>query len=155
VAKKQLTHLVDFSRGINDKDAPNLIPDNSLVEAKNAIIGRGSVSKRYGYVKYTPSALASGITKLFDFFRNNGTKELLSVSNKTLYKDSAGSLSAIAFNPTTLTFATDNVEMLTYKNRSIQDVVLLADGGKLKAYNGTDVSVVTPHTPDTSILLSS
>jgi hypothetical protein len=148
VAKKQLKTYSDFSKGINDKDAPNLIPPDALVEAQNAIIGRGSVSKRYGYMKYTPSALTSGITKLYDFFRNNGTKEFLSVSNKTLYKDNAGSLSAIAFSTIT-SLTSDDVQMLTYKNRSIQDVVLLADGGKLKRYNGTDVAEVTSYTPTT------
>jgi hypothetical protein len=146
MAKKALVTLRDFSLGINDKDSPNLIPDNALVDAENAIIGRGFVSKRHGYSKYTPTALSAGITKLYDMFKNNGTKEFLSVSDLKLYKDSAGTLSAIPFN--TITALTSNdVQMVTYKDRNIADVVLLADGGKLKFYNGTDVKEVTPHTP--------
>lgn len=88
--------LRDFSAGLNDKDAANLIPDNALVDVQNAILGRGFISKRHGYVKYTPSALANPITKIYEMFKNNGTKEFLAVSNKTLYQDSSGTLNFIS-----------------------------------------------------------
>lgn len=49
MSKKYLQPMRDFSLGIHDKTASNLIPDNALVEAQNAVLGRGSVSKRNGY----------------------------------------------------------------------------------------------------------
>lgn len=88
--------LRDFSGGLNNKDEPYLIPDNMLADVQNAIIGRGIISKRHGFVKYTPVALANPITTLYDFFRNNGTKEFLATSGTSLYKDSAGTLNPIA-----------------------------------------------------------
>lgn len=51
--QKYIFALQDFSLGQNDKDAPNLIQDNALVEAQNAIVGKGFVSKRHGYQAYT------------------------------------------------------------------------------------------------------
>lgn len=44
--------LRDFSKGINSKDAGNLIPDNALSLAENAVISRGFVAKRSGYERY-------------------------------------------------------------------------------------------------------
>jgi hypothetical protein len=146
MAKKMPPYpLKDFSLGLIDKDDANMIPDEALADVQNAIIGRPT-EKRHGYTRYTPTALLNPITKLYDFFKNDGTKEFLAVSNLTLYKDSAGTLGAIPFN--TITALTSNdVKLMTYKNRSLADVTLIADTGKLKVYNGTDVAEVTPHTP--------
>lgn len=67
---------------------------------------------------------------------------MIAVSEKQLNKVTGGILFPI---PGTLTGST--AKFLPYKNRSINDVVLLADGGKLKAYNGSTVSEVVPHVP--------
>lgn len=84
------------------------------------------------------------IYKLYDYKKNNGTIERLSVSNLQLYKEVAGVPTAI-----TGTLTTNAVKMITYKDRSINDVTIIADGGRLKVYNGTNVSQVTPHIPTT------
>jgi hypothetical protein len=84
------------------------------------------------------------VYKLYDFNKSDGTKELLTVSNLQLHKDVSGNLT-----PITGTLTSNATKFITYKNRSINDVVLIADGGKLKAYNGSTVSVVTPHPPTT------
>jgi hypothetical protein len=83
---------------------------------------------------------------MFQHYKNNGTRELLAVSNNTLYKDVDGVLTSIPFN-TIPSLTSSEVKMMSYKDRNINDVVLIADRGKLKVYNGTDVSEVTPHTP--------
>ena len=145
---KLLYPMRDWSFGMNDKDSPNLIPDNALVEAQNAVIGRGFISKRNGYTKYTTTPLTSAVQQLYRFFKNNGSAETLAVSNKTLYKDNTGALTAVPFSTIT-SLTSDQVQMMTYKNRTIQDVVLLADGGKLKVYNGTNVQEVVPYSPST------
>jgi hypothetical protein len=143
MGQKFLYALRDFSFGINEKTAPNLIPDNALVDAQNAVLGRGYVSKRHGYIRYS-NQLPSPITRLFEYHKFNGTREFLAVSNNQLYKDSSGILNAI-----TGTLTSSDAKMITYKNRSIQDVVLIADKGKLKVYNGTDVSEVAAYSPST------
>lgn len=85
------------------------------------------------------------IYKLYDYKRNNGSIEYLSVSNLKLFKE-------VASVPTLVSgtaFASNNIQFMTYKDRNINDVVLLADGGTLKVYNGSSVAAVTPHVPTT------
>lgn len=52
MADKKWSYLKDFSGGLNTKDAPNLIPANSLTDAENAVLGKGVISKRSGYERY-------------------------------------------------------------------------------------------------------
>lgn len=143
MAQKFLYSLRSFEKGINDKDSPNLIADNALVDAENAILGFGHTTKRYGYVKH--AELTTPITKLYEYHKNDGTKETLVVSNSELHKEDAGVLSAL-----TGVLTSDNAKLIVYKDRDINDVVLIADGGKLKVYDGTEVKEVTPHTASTS-----
>ncbi|MCK6203930.1 hypothetical protein KZX50_00515 [Bacillus infantis] len=145
MSKKYLFSIRDFSKGQIDKDAPTLIPNNALVEAKNAVIGRGYVSKRSGYQKYS-NLLPKPINKLFEFYKKDGTKEFLAVSDNKLYKDNAGSLSAVSFSGISV-LSSNKVQMVSYKDKDVKDIVLLADGGKLKIYNGTNVSEATAHAP--------
>lgn len=153
MATKLLATLNNFSGGLNEKVEPNMIADTELAQADNVLFigyqGKAIPTKRYGYIPYTVSALANPITKIYDFYKNDLSKEFIAVSNTTVYKDSAGSLSAIPFNTITA-LSSNDVQMLTYKDRDINDVVLLSDGGKLKVYNGTNVSEVTPHIPTVS-----
>ncbi|GIN88708.1 hypothetical protein J6TS2_50940 [Heyndrickxia sporothermodurans] len=79
------------------------------------------------------------ITSMFPFYKNNGTRELLVVSKSKLHKEENGTLKEIG------NLASNKVKMLTYKMRNMNDVVLIADKGRLKAYNGTSISTVTPH----------
>lgn len=112
--------LRDFSAGLNNKDEPYLISDQSLADVQNAIIGRGIISKRHGFVKYTPVALANPITALYDFFRNNGTKEFLATSGTSLYKDAAGTLSPIpAYKYVTLEDCEDTWNEITNANVTV------------------------------------
>ncbi|UKL29998.1 hypothetical protein [Bacillus phage PK1] len=78
---------------------------------------------------------------MYQFFKNDGNRELLTISNKVLQKEVSGSITSIG------NLTSDKVKMITYKNRTIKDVVLIADGGKLKAYDGTTVSPVVSHVP--------
>ena len=49
---KTLYTINDFSKGLNVKDAPNLIALNTLVDAENAVVQKGAISKRHGYERY-------------------------------------------------------------------------------------------------------
>lgn len=64
MSKKYLSTIKDFSLGLNDKDAPNLIPDNALVDVENAVLGRGLVSKRHGYQEH---ALTPAIRRVLNW----------------------------------------------------------------------------------------
>lgn len=82
------------------------------------------------------------IYKLYDYKKNNGTIESLCVINKQLFKESGGGLS-----PITGSLTSNSIKLITYKDRTIKDSVIIADGGKLKTYNGTTVTEVVPHVP--------
>ncbi|MGF6951867.1 hypothetical protein QF028_004372 [Neobacillus sp. B4I6] len=141
MGEKLYADFRDFSLGLNQKDGPTLILDQELMDVENVILGKGFAQKRYGFEKYS-TVLPNPITKLYEYKKNSGTKEFLSVSNLQLYKDVSGTPTAI-----TGALTSNTVKMLTYKDRNINDATLIADGGSLKAYNGTSVSVVTPHVP--------
>lgn len=140
MAPKLLYPLRSFELGINDKTAANLIPDQAVVDAENVIFGKGPFSKRNGYVKHS-TQLSNPITKYYKFNRFNGNKEYLAVSGLKLYQDASGTLNAI-----TGALTSNDVQMISYKDRNIGDVVLIADGGKLKHYQAGQVNEVTPHT---------
>ncbi|WP_057766691.1 hypothetical protein [Cytobacillus praedii] len=141
MAKKLLYPLRTFELGINDKTAANLIPDQAVVDAENVVFGKGPISKRNGYVRYS-TQLPQPITKHYQHNRFNGDRAYLAVSDKKVYSESNGNLSAI-----TGSLTSSEVQMISYKDRNIGDVVLFADGGKLKHYQAGIVSEVTPHVP--------
>ena len=130
----------DFSLGMNNKTEANLLDDRELVESLNCFVGPGYIEKRYGYKTYRTNACSY----LYEFFKSNGTSDLLVVSGTTLYKDNGTSLVSVTM---TNSLTTSNVKMITYNDRSMNDVVLVADGGTLKTYDGTEVKEVTPHAP--------
>lgn len=83
------------------------------------------------------------ITRLYPFYKSDGTRELLTVSNMQLHKESGGVLTSVG------SLTSEDTKMLTYKTRTMTDVVLIADKGALKAYNGTSISTVAAHVPTT------
>lgn len=80
------------------------------------------------------------ITSLYEFFKSDGTSEILSISNGKLNKGLDGLITPVAGA------IGEKANFLSYKNRTLKDVVLIADGGKLKYYDGS-VKEVTPHVP--------
>lgn len=52
-----MTIIRDFSGGINMKDSATTIQDNTLTEAQNAVMQKGSVSKRPGYERYVSAPI--------------------------------------------------------------------------------------------------
>jgi hypothetical protein len=71
VSEKLLVTLKDFSAGLNVQDAANLIPENALTEAENAVIGRGFVSKRSGYEQYAKNPTITKTLKWSEFGAKN------------------------------------------------------------------------------------
>lgn len=52
-----LYNINDFSKGLNLKDSPSIIPLNSLVEAENAVVKKGAISKRPGYERFADAPI--------------------------------------------------------------------------------------------------
>jgi hypothetical protein len=59
MAVKLYADLRDFSLGLNQKDGPTLIMDQELVDAENAVLGKGFVQKRYGYEVFASAPIQS------------------------------------------------------------------------------------------------
>jgi hypothetical protein len=62
MSEKKLMSIHDFSKGINNKDAPNLIPLNALTDAQNAVIQKGAVTKRPGYERFVSAPIERAAT---------------------------------------------------------------------------------------------
>jgi hypothetical protein len=62
MSNDQLFYLKDFSLGINSKDSPSLLNDNELVEAENAMIGKGFVQKRHGFIPFAFAPVQQTLT---------------------------------------------------------------------------------------------
>lgn len=137
-----------FHQGLNAQSAQNLVNEFQLTEARNAVIGHGFVSKRSGFKKYNTVAIEA-IRGLQRVHKSDGTKEFLVCTDAKLYKDNNGTLSQVAFSGSLYQLA-GKADFVEYKDRSINDAVLLADGGTLKVYNYTNISEITPHVNDTA-----
>jgi hypothetical protein len=146
MSQKVSVDINDFSYGMNSRDHANLIPDNALVDAQDVILGRGWVTKRNGYSKGT-QVLSTPITSTFVWHKFDGTHEILCVSNGQLHKIDTGRFTDIPNVGTTLS---SDARFVAYKDRSLKEAVLIADGGKLKVYNGTDVREVSAYSPSTA-----
>jgi hypothetical protein len=146
VSKKVAIDMKDFSAGMNSRDNANLIPDNALVDAVNVVLGRGFVSKRNGFGNAT-NVLPNPVTSSYVWHKFDGTTETLCVSNNTLYRNVNGALTAIPFVGIAA-LTSNEVRFVAYKDRNLNQAVLLADGGKLKVYNGVDVREVVPYAPN-------
>lgn len=83
------------------------------------------------------------ISKMYQFYKSNGNRELLTVSNNKLFKEVSGALTSLG------NLASNKVKMLTYKNRKMDDRVLIADGGPLKLLTENGVSPAVSHAPNT------
>lgn len=140
--------LRDFSYGLNNRDDQSLIPDQALAMVENFLVDRGAISLRSGFVKYTTSSLGYPILQMYPFYKASGYEQL-AVSQNVLYKDIAGTLTPVPFSGISA-LTSSKTQMATYKDRDQNDVVLIADQGLLKVYNGTNVAAVAPHVPTAS-----
>ncbi|PKR86096.1 hypothetical protein [Heyndrickxia camelliae] len=82
------------------------------------------------------------ISQIYYYHKNSGDSELLAVSQNKLNKVIDGNLTSV-----TGILTSDSTKFVVYKDRKINDAVLIADKGRLKVYNGSSVSEVTPHVP--------
>jgi len=88
---KQVVTYNDFSGGLNVDSAPDLMKDNELAVARNAIIAQGFAPKRVGFDKFNATSFKVGETdqhveSLFEWRRNNGDTFIMAVVGLVLKK---------------------------------------------------------------------
>jgi len=89
--------IKDFSLGINTRDDQLLIDDKELSNGQNIVIDRGgTISKKTGTTLYGNFlGTTTGILGLFNFVNAAGTQERLAVYDTSIYRDVAGTWTAL------------------------------------------------------------
>lgn len=107
----------------------------------------GSIGNRPGTKPITVTALGAPIEVLCNL-RKNGANSILATSGTTLYKYNSGTN---VFDAQTMTDALNsaNIDYAQFKDQAGAEVLVIADGGSLKAYDGTAVADITPAADDT------
>lgn len=110
----------------------------------------GSLRHRPGTKLVTQTPRAGGLKRLFPYRKAN-VINLVASGGTTLYKYNSGTL---AWDAQTMTNAlvTDNINAVQYRDENANEVLVIADGGILKKYDGTAVANITPAADDTSPL---
>jgi hypothetical protein len=88
----------------------------------------------------TTAALADPIESLFNL-RSGGVNSILATAGTTLYKYAAGAFTAQTM---TASLVTADIDQAQFKDETGAEVLVIADGGPLKFYDGTEVNTVTP-----------
>jgi hypothetical protein len=117
----------------------------------NVLPGKiGSLRRRPGSVPLTTTALGTAIKVLCNL-RIGSNNSILATSGTTLYKYNSVTKAWDAQTMTNaLTSAT--IDYAQFKDASSAEVLVIADGGSLKRYNGTTVANITPAANDASPL---
>lgn len=100
----------------------------------------GSIAKRPGTIPLTNNAHTGPLKRIFDL-RREGQQYILVTNGNTLYRYDNGSLTA---QQMTNSLVTDDVGESQFKDENGNEVLVLADGGDLKAYDGTAVYNIPP-----------
>jgi hypothetical protein len=106
----------------------------------------GGLAKRDGTVPLITTPLASPIKVLCNLRKNN-INSILATSGTTLYKYATGALTAQTMtNP----LVSAEIDYAQFKDANGAEVLIIADGGSLKSYDGTAVANIPPAVNDTS-----
>lgn len=108
----------------------------------------GSIAKRDGTIPVTSTPLGSPIKVLCNL-RRGGVNHILATSGTTLYKLDGDTLVAQTMEAT---LKSADIDYAQFKDANGQEVLIIADGGPLKYYDGTTVKTVTPADNDASPL---
>jgi hypothetical protein len=135
--------------GQNTALAFNELKNTESLKMNNALPGSlGSLSKRPGTIPITDTQLDNPIKKIFSL-RKDKQNHILVSAGDTLYKIENNSLVAQTM---THSLVNADVDAAQFKDENGKEVLVLADGGNLKAYDGTAVYDVVPAADDESPL---
>lgn len=136
-----------FDGGYNSKVSPLIAPLNESPDLQNVVFDDlGAVETRLGRELFTSAGIASAqIDMLHSFIKDNGTEELMTVCNTTMYRLSGNT--AIAVASATSLFTIDvRIQALNYQNQ-----MWMSNGGiNPYKWNGTEFTqwgIPTPSAP--------
>jgi hypothetical protein len=135
--------------GLNTAVQFSLIPKEQSPRIENGYMDQvGDVSKRPGSVPVISTALPSPIKHLtmYPF----GTPHLLASSGTSLYKYAASALTPVTMTNALATSNIFDADFTGLHGGNLVNIKLIADGGSLKSYNGTEVKLVAPAADDAS-----
>lgn len=146
----QVEKEVTYFRGQNTANNPAEIPLESQRKAYNAYMPSvGVIAKRPGSQPVTTTALGATVKHITSYkAATSGDPDLYGASGTTLYKFTGGN----AWTGQTMTnaLATSDIYTLPFTNSLLASRLIIADGGSLKAYNGTAVANIAPASDDTA-----
>ncbi|MEN2765776.1 hypothetical protein [Ornithinibacillus xuwenensis] len=129
--------------GVNTALAFSELKNTEALKVMNGLPGSlGSLAKRPGTIPVTASALATPITGIFSY-RKTKQDHVMAVSNNQLFELTGDTLTA-----KTGTLSSSEVDQAQFKDENGQEVLIIADGGNLKYYDGTDVKEIVPAADD-------
>lgn len=127
--------------GMNTANSFSEIDMTQSPNMVNAIPGKiGSLGKRPGTIPITNSPLSTPIKTLCNL-RINKENNILAAAGTKLYKYNNGVLTEQTM---TSPLNTDEIDYAQFKDANGQEVLVIADGGKLKEYNGSEVKEIVP-----------
>lgn len=107
----------------------------------------GSLANRDGTIPLTDAAI--GEIKTLCNLRKDGVNYILATSGNTLYRYQTGALTAQTM---THSLASADIDFAQFKDENGKETLVIADGGKLKEFNGTAVFEISPAANDESPL---
>jgi len=137
--------------GLNTAVAFSEIDIRQSPDMLNMLPGKiGSLRRRPGTVPLTETPLGSEIKTLCNL-RKGGDNSILAASGDTLYKFDPEDKEWDAQTMTD-TLESDVIDCAQFRDENANEVLIIADGGKLKYYDGTEVKEITPAGDDASPL---
>jgi len=133
-----------FDGGLNTVSDDAALAPNQMRLAVNArLTDFGAVTKRGGTRRVSTAAISAGadVQGGFNWRKDGGTSEILTVLNGTLYTTTYGAF-PMTFTAQSGTLANNVVvDFAKFRDAGGNDVVYLADGGLINKWNGTALSV--------------
>lgn len=141
--------MVDTQLGINNAVQPTALPKGGYLVKRNAYQNKiGSNAKRPGSTPVTSSALAATIQYLTEYRATPTSSSLLAASGTTLYKyDGVSTLTAQTM---TNALVKSDIYTMAFTNLALTSILFITDGGAVKKYDGTAVTLITPAADDVS-----
>lgn len=135
-----LNTAVQFSQ-IDIRQSPDM---------ENVIPGKVKGLRHRPGTKLITDTAQPNLARMFPY-RASGTNNIVATSGTTLYKFDSVNLE---WDAQTMTNAlnTANIDAAQFRDDNGAEVLVIADGGNLKSYNGTAVANITPATDETAPL---
>lgn len=82
----EYNYIPNLVKGLNTTQPANLLDDSALVQANNIFYEDGLIKKDSGYTLFTTSTIIGIPRVTYQFYKKDGSSELMLVTNSTLYR---------------------------------------------------------------------